>query len=61
MTAYTGVPAEPGDTVAISGAAGGVGSVASPLARRAGTQVLANAGPADAVWLHSIGAYADRL
>jgi NADPH:quinone reductase len=68
VTAYAAVRAvslEPGDTVAISGAAGGVGTLASQLARRAGARVLGIAGPANADWLTSIGAtpiaYGDGL
>ena len=47
-TAYAAVRAvrlQPGDTVAIAGAAGGVGSIAVQLARRAGATVLGIAGP----------------
>jgi NADPH:quinone reductase-like Zn-dependent oxidoreductase len=68
VTAYAAVRAvslKPGDTVAISGAAGGVGTLASQLARRAGARVLGIAGPANADWLTSIGAipiaYGDGL
>ena len=45
----------PGDTVAVSAAAGGVGSIAVQLARRAGATVLGIAGPASAAWLASAG------
>ena len=48
-TAYACVRAvspEAGDTVAVSGAAGGVGSIAVQLARRAGAHVIGIAGPA---------------
>src|SRR6185437_6291384 len=49
-TAYAAVRAVrlvPGDTVAIAGAAGGVGSIAVQLARRAGATVLGIAGPSN--------------
>lgn len=53
------------DTVAVSGAAGGVGSLAVQLARRAGARVLGIAGPANHDWLRSVGvepvAYGDGL
>ena len=49
------VGAGAGDTVAVSAAAGGVGSVAVQLARRAGATVLGIAGPASAGWLKSVG------
>jgi NADPH:quinone reductase-like Zn-dependent oxidoreductase len=53
------------DTVAIAGAAGGVGSIAVQLARRAGAAVLGIAGPANDVWLTDHGAvpinYGDNL
>lgn len=71
-TAYASVRAvspKPGDTVAVSGAAGGVGSIAVQLARPAGAEVIGIAGPANHNWLaeHGVGpvAYgegmADRL
>lgn len=44
-----------GDTVAVSAAAGGVGSITVQLARRAGADVLGIAGPASARWLRSVG------
>ena len=43
------------DTVAVSAAAGGVGSITVQLARRAGATVLGIAGPASADWLRSAG------
>ncbi len=49
------VAAGPGDTVAVSAAAGGVGSIAVQLARRAGADVIGIAGPASADWLRSVG------
>jgi NADPH:quinone reductase-like Zn-dependent oxidoreductase len=67
-TAYGAVRAVrlvPGDTVAIAGAAGGVGSIAVQLARRAGATVLAIAGPSNDAWLADHGAvpvnYGDDL
>ena len=53
-TAYAAVRAvhlHPGDTVAIAGAAGGVGSIAVQLAKRAGATVLGIAGPSNDAWL----------
>jgi NADPH:quinone reductase-like Zn-dependent oxidoreductase len=53
-TAYAAVRAvslQLGDWVAVSGAAGGVGSIAVQLARRAGAQVIGIAGPAHHAWL----------
>jgi NADPH:quinone reductase-like Zn-dependent oxidoreductase len=67
-TAYGAVRAVrlvPGDTVAIAGAAGGVGSIAVQLARRAGATVLGIAGPSNDAWLAEHGAvpvnYGDDL
>jgi NADPH:quinone reductase-like Zn-dependent oxidoreductase len=40
-----------GDTVVVSGAAGGVGSIAVQLARRTGATVVGLAGPANHEWL----------
>jgi NADPH:quinone reductase-like Zn-dependent oxidoreductase len=67
-TAYGAVRAVhlvPGETVAISGAAGGVGSIAVQLARRAGATVLGIAGPSNDAWLADHGAvpvnYGDDL
>ena len=57
-TAYGAVRAVrlvPGDTVAIAGAAGGVGSIAVQLARRAGATVLGIAGPSNDAWLADHG------
>ena len=53
-TAYASVHAvslKRGDTVAVSGAAGGVGSITVQLARRAGAQVIGIASPANHPWL----------
>jgi NADPH:quinone reductase-like Zn-dependent oxidoreductase len=68
VTAYAAVRAVrlvPGDTVAIAGAAGGVGSIAVQLARRAGATVLGIAGSSNDVWLAAHGAipvnYGDDL
>jgi NADPH:quinone reductase-like Zn-dependent oxidoreductase len=68
VTAYAAVRAvqlAPGDTVAIAGAAGGVGSIAVQLARRAGATVLGIAGPSNDTWLADHGAipvnYGDDL
>jgi NADPH:quinone reductase-like Zn-dependent oxidoreductase len=57
-TAYAAVRAvslEPGETVAVAGAAGGVGSIAVQLARRAGATVLGIAGPSNDGWLTAHG------
>ena len=54
-----------GDVVAISGAAGGVGSLATQLARRGGARVIGIASADNAAFLHSVGveqvAYGDDL
>jgi len=58
-TAYAAVRAVrlvPGETVAIAGAAGGVGSIAVQLARCAGATVLGIAGPSNDAWLADHGA-----
>ena len=57
-TAYAAVRAvalTAGDTVAVSGAAGGVGSITVQLARRAGATVIGLAGPANHDWLTGHG------
>jgi NADPH:quinone reductase-like Zn-dependent oxidoreductase len=57
-TAYAAVRAvtlTEGDTVAVAGAAGGVGSIAVQLAKRAGATVLGIAGPANDDWLTAHG------
>jgi NADPH:quinone reductase-like Zn-dependent oxidoreductase len=59
VTAYAAVRAVrlvTGDTVAIAGAAGGVGSIAVQLARRAGAVVIGIAGPSNDLWLADHGA-----
>lgn len=53
-TAYAAVRAvspHPGDTVVLSAAAGGVGTLAVQLARRAGAKVIALASPPHHAWL----------
>jgi NADPH:quinone reductase-like Zn-dependent oxidoreductase len=67
-TAYAAVRAvalKPGDTVAVSAAAGGVGSLVVQLARRAGAEVIGIAGPSNHDWLVAHGAkpvlYGDGL
>ncbi|MEV0831248.1 NADP-dependent oxidoreductase [Nonomuraea rubra] len=63
--AVRAVSPRPGDTVAVSGAAGGVGSIAVQLARRAGAEVIGIAGPVHHRWLAAHGAepvaYGDGL
>jgi NADPH:quinone reductase-like Zn-dependent oxidoreductase len=57
-TAYAAVravAAGPGDTVVVSGAAGGVGSLAVQLARNAGATVIGLAGEANHAWLSAHG------
>ncbi len=57
-TAWAAVRAldlKPTDTVVVSGAAGGVGSLAVQLARRTGATVIGLAGKANHDWLHSKG------
>jgi NADPH:quinone reductase-like Zn-dependent oxidoreductase len=57
-TAYAAarsVALQPGETVAVSAAAGGVGSLVVQLARRAGATVIGIAGPDNARWLESLG------
>jgi NADPH:quinone reductase-like Zn-dependent oxidoreductase len=50
------VGAGPGDTVAVSGAAGGVGSLTVQLARRAGATVIGLASEPNHAWLADHGA-----
>ncbi|HEX3588308.1 MAG TPA: NADP-dependent oxidoreductase [Pseudonocardiaceae bacterium] len=57
-TAYAAVRAvapKPGETVAVSGAAGGVGSLTVQLARRTGARVIGIAGATNADWLAAHG------
>jgi NADPH:quinone reductase-like Zn-dependent oxidoreductase len=57
-TAYAAVRAvalNPGDTVAVAGAAGGVGTIAVQLAKRAGATGLGIAGPSNDDWLTAHG------
>jgi NADPH:quinone reductase-like Zn-dependent oxidoreductase len=68
VTAYAAVRAvQPtaGETVVVSGAAGGVGSLTVQLARNAGATVVGIAGEKNAGWLRSVGvipiAYGDDL
>jgi NADPH:quinone reductase-like Zn-dependent oxidoreductase len=68
FTAYATVRAvalAPGDTVVVSGAAGGVGSIAVQLARRAGATVIGLAGQGNHGWLARHGvtpvAYGDGV
>lgn len=53
--AVQAVAPEPGETVVVSAAAGGVGSLAVQLARRAGARVIGLAGPANHEWLREQG------
>jgi NADPH:quinone reductase-like Zn-dependent oxidoreductase len=63
--AVRAVSLKPGDVVAISAAAGGVGSLAVQVARRAGARVIGIASDENAKFLHSLGveplAYGDGL
>jgi NADPH:quinone reductase-like Zn-dependent oxidoreductase len=68
VTAYAAVRSvhlTAADTVAIAGAAGGVGSIAAQLAKRTGATVLGIAGPTNDGWLTDHGAipvnYGDDL
>lgn len=57
-TAYAAVRAvslNPGDTVAVSGAVGGVGSIAVQLAKRTGAEVIGIASPSNHAWLTAHG------
>jgi NADPH:quinone reductase-like Zn-dependent oxidoreductase len=59
------VDLKPGDTVVVSGAAGGVGGIAAQLARRAGATVIGLASPSNHDWLSRHGvipaAYGDGV
>ena len=55
FAAVRAVGVKPGDTVAVSGAAGGVGSITTQLARRAGANVVGIASPAKHDWLKAHG------
>ena len=65
VAAVRAVSLKPGDVVAISGAAGGVGSLAVQLARRTGARVIGIASDESAQFLRSVGieplAYGDSL
>ncbi|MEU7769246.1 NADP-dependent oxidoreductase [Nocardia sp. NPDC049190] len=65
FAAVRAVGAEEGDTVAVSGAAGGVGSITVQLLRARGAEVIGIAGEANHEWLRSVGvipvAYGDNL
>jgi NADPH:quinone reductase-like Zn-dependent oxidoreductase len=57
-TAYAAVRSvnlAPGDVVAVSGAAGGVGTIVVQLAKRSGATVLGIAGPTNDEWLSAHG------
>lgn len=56
--AIRAVAAKPGDTLVVSGAAGGVGSLTVQLARREGATVIGLAGPANHAWLEGHGVIA---
>jgi NADPH:quinone reductase-like Zn-dependent oxidoreductase len=65
VAAVRAVALQPGEVVAVSGAAGGVGSLAVQLAQRTGARVLGIASDASAPFLRSVGveaiAYGDGL
>ncbi|MBU2666725.1 NADP-dependent oxidoreductase [Actinoplanes bogorensis] len=68
VTAYASVRAvqpKEGETVVVSGAAGGVGALTVQLARNTGAHVIGIASDANASWLRSVGVtpvpYGDRL
>jgi NADPH:quinone reductase-like Zn-dependent oxidoreductase len=65
VAAVRAVALKPGDTVAVSGAAGGVGSLAVQLAQRTGAHVIGIASNESAPFLRSVGvepiAYGDGL
>jgi NADPH-dependent curcumin reductase CurA len=55
FAAVRAVSPRPGEVVAVSGAAGGVGASAVQLARRTGARVLGIAAEQNADWLRSVG------
>jgi NADPH:quinone reductase-like Zn-dependent oxidoreductase len=55
FAAVRAVSLKPGDTVAVSGAAGGVGSITVQLAKRAAAEVIGIASPANHSWLAAHG------
>jgi NADPH:quinone reductase-like Zn-dependent oxidoreductase len=55
FAAVRAVSLKPGDTVAVSGAAGGVGSITVQLAKRAAAEVIGIASPANHNWLAAHG------
>ncbi len=63
--AVRAVAPKPGETVVVSGAAGGVGGLAAQLSKRAGASVIGIASDSHADWLASIGvtpvAYGDGM
>ncbi len=65
VAAVRAVALKPGDTVAVSGAVGGVGSLAVQFAQRAGARVIGIASEESAPFLRSLGveplAYGDGL
>jgi NADPH:quinone reductase-like Zn-dependent oxidoreductase len=65
FAAVRAVDLKPGDTVVVSGAAGGVGSIAVQLARNAGAKVIGLAGEGNQQWLTDHGvipvAYGDGV
>jgi NADPH:quinone reductase len=65
VAAVRAVSLKPGEVVAVSGAAGGVGSLAVQLARRTGARVIGIASGENASFLRSVGvkpvAYGDSL
>lgn len=50
------VPAQPGETVVVTAAAGGVGSILTQLLVQSGVRVLGVAGPDNDAWLRGAGA-----